>query len=448
MKLHVYLLVIPVLLYSFFASAKINLKVVQQRKKDFINSDQTYLNIEDDEVITMYNIPAENWKTCKENKDCRAMSWPNNKSEIIVTGPKQKHTVIDPYTNEPTEEFYYPVKVKYGADDSRNSFRTDREYQQGFIEEYYLNPKENKKVAFYSENKIAINNTPSPRERMFPSDCRPKLINPETCGLKDTSTVIQKNYDETIEKNKAINDDLNILMKKVGTCVLMPSRKKLSSAGLNYDKFALEKLDLKNIPKIKNEQGKLMTKEDLINIDALARTLYGEMASCFDKGLQYPMSVAKVVSNRIETPMSWYISKHHDQSKPQLAKMCTTDSQFNTWFSFHNDEPNPALQNALCPVSDDDYEAATRTKGQLPKIRTWKNAVRIATETVLYPEKFKKRTHEVKSGVRYFTSNVNFKDKYPSGCVNEVTHAKVEGRELANAKCVRLWTIPCEIKRN
>jgi hypothetical protein len=154
------------------------------------------------------------------------------------------------------------------------------------------------------------------------------------------------------------------------------------------------------------EKKKPVTKEDLINIDVLARTLYAEMHSCFQRGLQYPMAVAKIALNRSLSETSAYqrTRDQDSQSKEALAKVLLAPSQFSVWnYPQNRTDRNKTSLMTLCPTHDP--YSSQNWKGEAPgdqDLFAWNQSVRIATETVLFQEQFMKRTEEVTH--LYYTS--------------------------------------------
>ena len=88
--------------------------------------------------------------------------------------------------------------------------------------------------------------------------------------------------------NHAVVDYADQLDQIVGECAIDNPQKPKLKSGNAYDAHVLPKLKNKPLPNITNEFGTPITRADLINIDALARTMYGEMANCYKHGLQYP----------------------------------------------------------------------------------------------------------------------------------------------------------------
>ncbi|MEK6773432.1 MAG: hypothetical protein AABY64_05800 [Bdellovibrionota bacterium] len=411
-------------------------KNLSQKKMEQKFRRQAFLDTEDEELVSVYEEKGLNWKNCKRPTCTKALAWPDNKSKIFVIGEIETASVVDPYSGERVTEEYYPVEVTYTREDAGGKeFKIA--VKKAWVEASFLhfNEEEEKKDPFYKAELIKTPVTPpNLRDGPLSEECRPLISKKGLCHLPEVTQKVTEEVNKNREKNKKITYETDLIMESVGACVEKKPIEGKSSSHVNYDLFALDLIKKAPVPEIQREDTEFMTRNDLINIDALARTLYGEVASCFKKGLNHPMAVARIAINRANTDQSAYITGRHKTGKPTLAKMLTSDTQFNTWSDEHIDEKtklprsNPALENALCPQSKD---------------AVWKNAVRIATEAVLYPKKFEERTAAVGDNVKNFTSRMDFSERYKK--FKEVK-PKIEGRALAK-ECVRLWEIPIPIKK-
>ncbi len=437
---------------SAFAQPKSKPKNISKKKTEQKFPRQAFLDTEDEELVSVYEDKGLNWKNCKRPACIKALAWPDNKSEIIVIGEKETASVIDPYSGERVTEEYYPVKVTYDRKDVDGKKFTIA-VKKAWIEASFLHfNEEEKKEPFYEAEPITeLMNVPHQHSRdgMISKECRPLISKEDLCHLPEVTQELTKEVNKHREENKKITDETDLIMESVGACVKPEQKTKDTPNYVNYDLFALDSIKNVPVPKIKRGDERYMDRNDLINIDALARTLYGEVASCFKKGLNHPMAVAKIAINRANNYQSGYINGNHRDGKPDLARILTSDTQFNTWSNKHENaktkksRDNPALINALCPPSKEYKEAIDRKKLQ-NKVAVWKNAVRIATEAVLYPKKFEKRTTKVTSNVKNFTSYMDFSKRYKK--FKEVKPL-IEGRPLDKDQCVRLWEIPTKKKK-
>ncbi len=180
--------------------------------------------------------------------------------------------------------------------------------------------------------------------------------------------------------------------------------------------------------------GAKVTHQQLEAIDVLARVLFGEMRSCTNIGLQYPMAVAKVALNRAE---------HARKRKPDgslfplpskrgltgvpveesLVKILGTPLQFS---ALNQDDSN--LAKVMCPV------VPRKRKGPDPSIEAWKKSVKVAAMAILDAKDFKEKTKSV--SVFHYTSAI----PAPWKGAQRVS-ASIDGYGVDNASCIRLWKL-------
>ncbi|MFZ3229050.1 MAG: hypothetical protein WA160_02505 [Pseudobdellovibrio sp.] len=380
-------------------------------------------NIEDDDQpITVFKTAGQNWKYCtrsKDNKDCAdAIGWPNRDSKITVLGESFKAKTKDPITNETVIEEYTQIEFEYDRV-SKVTGETLHQTGIGYVETSYLSKK--KTSGFYK----AVN--ANPKVICPPGKDAQAKIKSDTQPFKDLTASIE---------NLTLEKKAEILAKTVGFCPLKPPTKMPSkfTAGVNvYDEKILPTLKSAPLPKIKNENNKDISRDELIQIDSLARTLYGEMALCFRRGLQYPMAVARVIMNRAENKSraSEFIKPPHVADAPDLTKVCTTPSQFSMWLKKIDGVPNQTLHHGLCPPIEKGAPFWNSNQAPGYEYDIWKNTMRIATEAILYPIKFKKRTSEI-NGYHYTSGMGKFfkmKQVIPS----------IEGKALDRSSCLEIW---------
>jgi hypothetical protein len=168
----------------------------------------------------------------------------------------------------------------------------------------------------------------------------------------------------------------------------------------------------------------------LVAIDTLARTLYGEMDRCFENSLGYPKAVAKVTLNRVEaleTPSGKKFrfengTKAHAPSWLKdngFLSVLLDPKQYSTW---NNNDNN--LKRVLCPP--------TKSQNRDPKgLAIWRQAVQIAIETVLDPEKLRKEAKDVRGF--YYTSGIPFLAGFHS------YSSSIDGKTLDSRRCIILW---------
>jgi hypothetical protein len=240
-------------------------------------------------------------------------------------------------------------------------------------------------------------------------------------------------------------------------------------------------------------------KQQLEAIDAFARTLYGEMANCADSGSQYIAAAAAVAVNRAN-----FIAEHANQrsifaasdtspGRSTLTDVLISPMQFSVWNRSQNvheayEEPAPVptshhasakepsrrpaahapskgksahvpaarvkmitkfrdhsianqnLRQVLCPASQDG-QPFWAGRPATPRDRApWNASLQIATEAVLYPEEFAKRSAGVKA--LYYTSGLGF---FKKGFQPE--SGSIDGHELSNPNCIELWVNPKGVGR-
>jgi hypothetical protein len=342
---------------------------------------------DDDSSVAVYQ--------CKDNQCVESQVKLRRSADIQITGKEFSAQTTDPFDDSKTKETFVPVKFNNGV---------------GYLPLYLLSEK--KLTAFYAEEKD---------ERM-PAAAGAAVAKPvKKPGSLKAATQI---YD------------------LVGECPLkdptaMPA--KLPKENV-FDSYLYVRLKKQKVPRLVNEQMKAMTTDDLINIDALARTIYGEMGKCFRKGLQYPIAAALVAVNRFENRArfrEWTNTqvKRKVASIPNLTKIVTTPEKFNVWKAYQSGKINAPLHHSLCPARVTNKPFWKAKKASQAEVDIWKNAVRIATEAVMFPTRFKARSPAMKN-INFYTSGMgqyqNYLQVFPF----------VNDRPLENFSCIEMWQEP------
>jgi hypothetical protein len=370
---------------------------------------------EDDEYISVFTTPGQTYKFCPPGKKCTpAIGWLDRDAKIEILSEPEKHITQQLRSDELTEEEYRKIKFDY----IRNGYIQSGE---GYIPNEHVSMKPTKPL--YS-TRIKKEKKPA---------CPPKTITSELSQLQDAIKPMTKSIE-----NVDINQQADVLRKIVGFCPLTPSNKAptdLPGRKTNlYDHFVKSKLMNQNVPKMLDESNKQITSSQLVEIDSMARTMYAEMALCYKSGLQYPMAVAKIILNRADKTSRHkdFIKPPHSPPKPDVAKVCTSPSQFNCWMKKVNGTQNNTLHHALCPAQDENKpfwrgKSAPRFESDL-----WKNSVRIATEAILHPTKFNKRTADIKG--YFYTSGMGkfYNMKQQKGL-------KIDGNPIDRSRCLEIW---------
>jgi hypothetical protein len=403
--------------------------------------------------VTVSTRPGVTWQNCKQNP-ALCVGWPDADSKIKrVPGSKVREVEVrDPATGTTQRLPYIEVEFQYTREVKKANGQIEMVEQKGrgWIEASTLR----------SEPLQAIYRKPQKKRAESSPQTSSKNITPgQSCNQKGQQS--HKNFeilDQVTQKIgqgdpiAQLDTSVKLLKPLIGKCPLIPPNRKRADAwrGRNiYDSEVLkhfDNMDTKHMPKIPKETGpgqfSHATREDLINIDTLARTLYAEMNECFKHGLQYPMAVAKVALNRAQlvdegkAPASYVNDKRQVSQKPSLAKVLTAPWQFSVWNPSGAANPNDktALM-ALCPTRDN---SKTNWKGHQAgpdDLYAWEKSLQIATEAVLYPHNFNRKTRDVTQF--YYTSkrtgflNQDYKRPNPP--------PKIEGRVVDSFQCMYLW---------
>lgn len=192
----------------------------------------------------------------------------------------------------------------------------------------------------------------------------------------------------------------------------------------------------KNHSVVATHKGFPLAAVHLIAIDAMARTIYGEMRGCMKHGKRYPMAVARVIMNRADairdkglsegfvSPKSEGHARFRGAENPRTAlrgvntavivpHLFEAPRQFSVWNKgdANNDE-------VLCPKKDS---------------AEWKTAIEVATAAVTKDPDFMKQTDELK-GIEFYSSGMT-----PSWAGTERTGLTVGGQPLDKRSCIQLW---------
>lgn len=384
-------------------------------------------NIEDDDTpITVFESAGQNWKYCKKTIDpntkkkicAEAVGWPKRDAVINVLEAPIKVKTKDAVTDAESEEEYSKIEFTYTRKGEDGKIHHQK--GTGYIETSYLS--KTKTSSFYTaqnkvESKICPPATNDPQSKLKQSVEK----------LPDLASSIG---------NLTLEKKADLLSSVVGFCPLKPPTKTpgpFKGKGNVYDQAVLPTLLKAKIPKLTNEENKQMTRDEMIQIDTLARTLYGEMAICYRRGLQYPMAVAKMILNRTENEgrKSEFISPPHSSKAPPLTQVCTTPSQFSMWLKNIGGSKNQTLHHGLCPPTTPNGPYWKSDQASAFEYDIWKNTIRIATEAILYPKKFKARTQQI-TGYHYTSGLGKFYD------MTQV-RPSIEGKKIDRSACLEIW---------
>lgn len=330
---------------------------------------------------------------CKNGKCGEGHIKLRRSTEVTITGKEFSAQMSDPFDDSPISEVFVPVKLNDNT--------------EGYLPLYLLSEK--KLDAFYSDE----------------SDSR----KPAAVGKT------KKTNSNSLKAATQIYD-------LVGECPLkdatvLPANLPKENV---FDSLVYNKLKKQKVPLLVNEQMKPMTADDLVNIDALARTIYGEMGKCFRKGLQYPIAAALVAVNRNDNKnrfREWTLTrvKRKVASLPPLTKIVTTPEKFNVWKVSEGGKPNGPLHHSLCPARIVNKPFWKAKRASQAEVDIWKNAVRIATEAVMFPSRFKARSPAMRN-INFYTSGMgqyqNYMQVFPF----------VNDRPLEHFECIEMWKEP------
>lgn len=354
----------------------------------------------------------------------RPVPTPNVKSDPIIVLPQQKPTVPG----------------------SKNSFQEHIKppYPPIKSNPYISQPQSSEsKVEVLPKAPVAVLKQTPPQQVEQPASVSPGGAIPIATSISNMEGYLD-----------AVDYIVGLLKSRLGVCI-KPNFAKLSQTPYKntynpFDKLVLPKLnalDMDFINQINQNGSQLFLNqkvllEDIVAIDALARTMYAEMGICYKNGLHYPMAVAKIALNRTRAEgklFSSYTNEVPHADKSDLTKVLTTPSQFNAWIPKTSvivegrRLETSAFKQVLCPPISGDKPFYTGSKPNINEQNVWINSLRIATEAVLFSEEFKKRTVNIQG------------DHYSSGLKQKKWHGmtkrypSIEGRKFSNEACMQIW---------
>ncbi len=387
-----------------------------------------YLDLEENERATIYSQGGLNYLNCVAANQCNevnGLGWPSRNDELTFLGVTQTHYMQ--INSAGDYDFVEFAKVKYLRDMPSGG----QKWVEGYIATDRLR---NRRTDPVFGGKTPRRTT----DRVGKNDfCPGKAAD----SLKsDAQAILGKSKEIFNENVQKIADQIR---DKLGKCSF--DGKENITGAVPYDKMALPSLLESarknefpvNIEKEPLEPGKksLATIEDFVAIDALARTLYGEMAVCHRKGLEYPLAAAAVIQNRAMAIQAQpalkrvYCKSNHHPVKNEYACVATQPIQFSTWNKSEN------IEQPLCPPSDPGKNFYPGRKPPAQEVAIWNDMVKIATEVILFPKAFKSRIAGDLNGVFHYTSvgAVPIRNTVP---VDRIL--SVAGRPLVNSRCIML----------
>jgi hypothetical protein len=405
-----------------------------------------FLDLDDDTTpITAFSRPGFNYLSCNEQNQCEKMGWLRRNDTRVwqamdSNGEPIRRTVttIDPTTGHEKQISYSQIVFSYRRDsvikDNVSAWVESQFISDEKIEPIYgaIRPPE-----------------PVPTTSNLPCDCEPapSKKNKESLNKIDKSK-IQSTHSLDLEAAKSA------IKNQVGQCPLsIPDKSELNmNAGLFYDNHVLPKLEQQKsqFPKrVQTSNGiKNITWEDMVNIDALSRTVYGEMASCMRGSPVYGMAVARTALNRADVvssghPMRTVFQKPNQQTnanKPILTQVLMAPEQFSVWNHREAKKPNDNnILRVLCPPTKSCQGPRCpnfkKTQASNEDYAIWDRSLQVATEAVLFEKEFKNKTSAVNNF--YYTTNVQ-----PQGDGYQKVAPKIAGRTINSSECMWMWRSP------
>lgn len=398
-----------------FARSKPGLTV----KKIPTDKVELFLDAPEGTPFTLFNEPGNTYKSCE--LDCK-VGWPR-------AGPSSKFELKN-------------VRVVEYYDEVRGENRKDVFYQ---IDGSYI--KENGEPttvtgAWIDSQNVRMKN-PNDMDAQPPKPLvlRPKANEPAVCLTE--SSVGKKNIEDMSVARMSVSDQTvqeytNALSDKLGKSI---GCARDSSNRITKNQIRSHRDPFKNLlashwnqqpqkQKIWPNKGTEVDRDTLFAIDALARTIYGEMRSCAQNGDHYLMAVARVAVNRatyassagkarsMPFAVNSDIELQGQSLNKALPRILGANNgpvyQFTTW---HPKDPN--ISAVMCPVRG----------------KEWNQSLRIAVNAVLFPQDFVEQTKDITH--YHYSSGIRRKQ------MAEVSSLPIVGGvSLARKSCIRFWNDP------
>lgn len=391
-------------------------------------------------IVTISKIPGVRWQDCRLDPEL-CVAWPDPSAKIKRVPGEKILYVAHPHPGTGRVENVPYVKIEYEyqrvvKEKPNEPPRILTQKGSGWIDARLLRAE--KQTPLYARKKAGADNKSSSTGTKESCNSPTQQKSFSVNQLRD----LQKHLPSDAESRVQVSVDE--VKKVIGQCPLNPPTQKKTNQWKGKNIYEHEMLPYWNrlappkglAKEVRPGEFVPATKEDLINIDVLARTLYSEMNECFSVGLQFPMAVAKVAMNRTELAEQGRAPDHYvdnDSKLPRLSRILTAPSQFSVWNNVTNPRDKTLLM-ALCPTRND---SPRNWKGETPNpmdLYAWEKSVQIATEAVLFPARFRERTREVTQ--LYYTSK---RSQFLKGYESPKPAPKIEGRPVHSYQCMFLW---------
>jgi len=429
---------------------------------DEVNSLEGEIYIDPDVgKVTVGVRPGVTWQTCLQHPSL-CVGWPDSDSKLqrVPRSQAQEISAKDSVTGATRQKLYIEVDFEYtrNVQEADGRIRTISQSGRGWIETSTLR-NERLKPLYTREStsskmpgsNLSAQNSARGTDREIRS---PRVSCNQTNQQRSKNSELLEQISRKLELDELskLDRSVELLRPLIGQCPLHPPNRKRADSwrGRNiYDSEVLPKFTRLNptkIPRIPKEtspgQFTNATRDDLINIDTLARTIYAEMNECFKYGLQYPMAAARVAVNRAyladqgRAPASYVGNARQVSTKPTLAKVLTAPWQFSVWNPSGAANPRDKTSlMALCPTRDNNR---TNWKGSRPgpdDLYAWEKSLQIATEAVLFPAQFNRKTKNITQ--LYYTSK---RTSFLNQAYRRPRHPPtIEGRQVDSFQCMYLW---------
>lgn len=413
----------------------VNSKFVNTKAVDFKSWPQKVYIDPDVDFAVISSKPGMTWQECFLNSHLCVNPSPDAPLERLLDTPIVEREEIDPGSGEVIKVKY--MKVRYQYEESGKKKTTEGWIETSVLREKELQPLYRKSTP---SKVTALKNV----QKEEP--CEPKSLQPK--NQKQVEAVARASIAEA-DPLKQLENATERLAGIVGQCPLNPPHQKKLEAwkGKNiYDQEALPLLDQRQnaaegLFKF-SKDGKSMVPasfDDVVNIDTLARTIYSEMNGCFKVGLQYPMAAAKVALNREElvdagNGYPHFYAPPQRVGKPTLSKVLTAPSQFSVWnLSGAKNPRDQTVLRALCPAKEGSRNNWSGIAPNPADVAAWNQALKIATEAILFRPRFKAKANEVTQF--YYTSKRTEYD----GRKRAHPAPVIVGRKVESFDCMYLW---------
>lgn len=394
--------------------------------------------------LQVFKTPGSNYKDVKENPDERAALINLDKNQhnlYFIQDAKWVPDYYDPVSHQKVGRMFYKVDV-VEVDHPKNKEKIKAQYlkgegvtgTEGWVDSQFIRLSPIVKTPTKddaTEAGVVTADCTTCDDGRRPMDETKKQVETLKIQTETKSQAEQQKPPSGGLPSQNYEDIAKIFFDKTQSCLKKglgelkketPSKSNLVGA---YVKFAEKKLKSQKI------ESKGVTTEQALAIDALARTIYGEMRSCHNNiGSRYSKAQARIVLNRAEhcrvkscTVAPGAVGKSLPQAIIEVLKK---PSQFHVW---NINDPN--ADEIMCIPSNSIEQ------------RVWRETVAIATEAVLNTERFKSKTKSV--GARtfhYVSAGEGYVEKPWLAGLPRKSNIVIDGLPVDRASCLRAHETP------